>query len=88
MIKVKIGYLNQHAGTVTVTDEEGRTHTGRWNNNEEVYNIVGGSTILKAAMHAWGSFSGKDGGPPLDEFELTQDELEKHSGGWWTYPRN
>ncbi len=81
MIKVKVTLLNQHAGAITVTDESGQIHTGRWNNNEEIYNVTGSSTILKAAMHTWGSVCA------ADEYELTQDELEQHGGGWWTYPK-
>jgi hypothetical protein len=76
LVKIKVRHLNQHAGTVEV-EYNGKTHSGRWNNSEEVYDVSGDVYILKAAMRAWAG---------NDTFELEDTELARQSGGWWAVP--
>ena len=74
IVKIRI---TERPKTVTVT-LCGVTHTGKWNDNEEVKNVVGDVNLLKAALSAWGHET-----PVQNTFELTEDRLSELSGGWW-----
>ena len=73
-VKIKI---SERPKTVTV-ELRGVTHTGKWNDNEEVKNVIGDANLLKAALSAWGYET-----PVKNTFELTEDKLSQLSGGWW-----
>ena len=85
MYKVKI---TERPKTVRVTDQDGRVHTGRWNDNEEVFEVSGDGSLLKAALHAWTGRPDWEAAlesgnkKAQNEFEISAEILHKCGGGW------
>lgn len=74
MIKVEI---QEEPNTVRVV-YNGETHTGTWNDKEEIADLQGNENILRAALLAW---EGEEG-----EWEIEPEELTNRSQGWWSVP--
>ena len=72
MIKILI---TQDPNTIQV-EYQGQTHTATWNDEEELFDVVGNSGILRASLLAW---TGQEG-----SWEISSHELEATSQGHWT----
>jgi hypothetical protein len=65
---------NGVSGSVLVV-YDGKTHRANWRQDETLSRVVGDEYLLKAVMTAWEG---------VNEFSLTERELEQRGGGWWS----